>query len=157
MQHVELVLYLLLFTFFVFVTLTLSYHDHRFNKLPNKYTIGLMTAGLLFNFMPIMLFNSMSILIKPSEAVTACIVGYVIPRVYHDLQRYRRGYAGIGLGDAKYMAAIGAWFGGLGLGVVVVGALLLTLLLYPHRKRKPFGVGLSICSIGAWFYLIQIG
>ena len=86
------------------------------------------------------------------QAALGCAVSYLGFRLFHDIQLYRRGVSGIGLGDAKYLAALAAWFGIQAVPFLLVGASICSLVGYRHRSEIPFGVGLSISAIGAWVY-----
>ncbi len=83
-------------------------------------------------------------------------MAYVICRIYHDINLRWRGSAGFGLGDAKYLAALSAWFGIQFLPSLLIGASIYTLVAYSRRLHKPFGVGLSLSAIAIWFYSASI-
>ena len=87
-----------------------------------------------------------------TQAVLGCAVSYLGIRLFHYIQLRIRGKAGIGLGDAKYLAALGAWFGIQAVPFLLVGASICTLVSYWKRREKPFGVGLSISGMGMWVY-----
>ena len=103
-----------------------------------------MAAGLTLNFT--------GWVVPWTQAFLGCAVSYLGIRLFHDIQLYFRGKTGIGLGDAKYLAALGAWFGVQAVPFLLVGASICTLVSYWHRTEKPFGVGLSISGIGIWLY-----
>ena len=102
--------------------------DHRFNRIPNILTASILIIGILMNinanFVPLY------------ESATGAVAGYTMIRLWHGFQISRRGFAGIGLGDAKLLAGLGAWF----------GASLFTLVIYRRRRKKPFGVGLGLTA-----------
>ena len=75
------------------------------------------------------------------------IAGYVAIRILHDLQMLVRGYPGIGLGDAKLLAALGAWLGWIALPIVTVGSAIVMLVFYFRRPEKPFGTGLAATAM----------
>ena len=109
--------------------------DHRQNQLPDALTLSTLWLGLIINIE--------SALTPLSHAVMGAVCGYIVIRIIHDVEILIRSRSGIGLGDAKLLAALGAWYGPLALPFLVVGATLLTLLLYFKRAEKPFGVGLA--------------
>ena len=82
------------------------------------------------------------------DSALGAAIGYAGVRALHEIQLYRSGRAGIGLGDAKFLAALGAWFGWQSLSVLLVGASLIMLTVYYRRRDRPFGVGLSITALG---------
>ena len=112
--------------------------DHRENRLPDALTLPTLWLGLIINIE--------SVFAPLSHAVIGAVCGYAVIRIIHDTEVLMRGQPGIGLGDAKLLAALGAWYGPLALPFLVVGATLLTLLVYRKRIEKPFGVGLAAAS-----------
>lgn len=94
--------------------------------------------------------NCIPLFIIPEDAVIGAASGYMFVRILHDGQKMIRNVEGIGLGDAKLLAAVGSWFGWQCLPVVVTGGALVTLLLYAfsrtRRNNLPFGVGISIVA-----------
>lgn len=103
-----------------------------------------MAAGLTLNLV--------GYFVPWTQAAFGCAVGYLGIRLFHDIQLRFLGKAGIGLGDAKYLAALGAWFGIQAVPFLLLGASLCSLIGYWKRREKPFGVGLSISGIGVWVY-----
>jgi leader peptidase (prepilin peptidase)/N-methyltransferase len=86
--------------------------------------------------------------------------GYVFVRLLRLAYRALRGREGMGLGDAKLLAAAGAWVSWQGLpSVLVIAALsaLAVVLLWRGSKidpvqRVPFGVFLSLGLWITWLY-----
>ena len=112
--------------------------DHRENRLPDALTLPTLWLGLILNIE--------SVFAPLSHAVVGAVCGYVVIRIIHDAEVLIRNRSGIGLGDAKLLAALGAWYGYLALPFLVVGAALLTLFAYLNRPKKPFGVGLAAAA-----------
>ena len=138
---------ILLFGSFSCVLLALAIEDHRHNRLPNRLTIPLILTGLLLNWTDTINqfgFNFISF----QDSVLGAAIGYAGVRVLQEIQLYRSGHTGIGLGDAKFLAALGAWFGWQSLPILLVGSSLIMLTVYFRRRDKPFGVGLSITALG---------
>jgi len=108
--------------------------DHCSNRLENKYTIAFLLLGVVLNLL--------AVFAACFDAIVGAVVGYVAIRLLHDSQIVIRGNAGIGMGDAKLLAGLGAWFGWQSLPLLVVAGSIVTLIVYPKRKEKPFGVGL---------------
>ncbi len=71
--------------------------------LPDSITLPLLWLGLLFNlegrFVPL------------SAAVLGAALGYLILWSVNKAYRLLRGHDGMGYGDFKLLAALGAWFG----------------------------------------------
>ncbi len=113
--------------------------DHKTNRLPDFLTLPAILLGYLFNI------NSNFVPLY--ESALGSLVGYAMIRLLHGFQMSRHGFAGIGLGDAKYLAALAAWFGWRSIPLFLAGGALITLVIYPIRTNKPFGVGLGIIAI----------
>ena len=113
--------------------------DHRQNRLPDALTLPTLWLGLIINIE--------TVFIPLPNAVAGAVCGYIVIRIIHDVEVLIRSKSGIGLGDAKLLAAIGAWYGPLALPILVVGAGLMTLVVYLDRHEKPFGVGLATAAI----------
>ena len=143
----ETLIKILLFGTFSCVLLSLAIEDHRSNRLPNRLTIPLILAGLLLNSTNTLNQLGFQFISFQDSAVGAAL-GYAGVRALHEIQFYRSGRTGIGLGDAKFLAALGAWFGWQSLPVLLVGSSLIMLTVYYRRRDRPFGVGLSITSLG---------
>ena len=138
---------ILLYGTFSCVLLFLAIEDHRHNRLPNRLTVPLVLTGLLLNSTHTL--NQLGFqFISFQDSVLGAAIGYAGVRVLHEIQLYRAGRAGIGLGDAKFLAALGAWFGWQSLPILLVGSSLIMLTVYFRRRDKPFGVGLSITALG---------
>ena len=118
--------------------------DHKTNRLPDFLTMPVLLLGFLHNIN----WN----LVPLYESALGSAIGYSIIRFLHGIQIFRRGFAGIGLGDAKFLAALGAWFGWQSLPIFLTGASVVTLAVYPKRHNKPFGVGLVITAFLLFAY-----
>ncbi len=126
---------IVIFAFFAVTAAILAILDHRRNWLPDCLTFPLAVAGLLINLHDTLAsFNS---------ALIGLIAGYTSIRILQIAQLLIIRRTGIGLGDAKLLAALGAWLGWQALPVLVVGAALLMLAVYFRRPEKPFGTGLA--------------
>jgi leader peptidase (prepilin peptidase)/N-methyltransferase len=147
------------------IQITLLFSDLEERILPDEFTIGGTLAGLLFAIvvpMPIgllsLLFHSLDHprLISVAESVfSAAVVSgllWVVGAVYEKV-RHREG---LGLGDVKMMAMIGAFLGLQGsLLVVFAGSLLGSVvgLLYIWLARKdtayelPMGTFLAVAAL----------
>ena len=77
--------------------------DHRQNRLPDVLTLPTLWLGLIINIE--------SVFAPLSHAVIGAVCGYTVIRIIHDAEVLIRSRSGIGLGDAKLLAALGAWYG----------------------------------------------
>lgn len=126
-------------TVFMVPAAILAVLDHHHNWLPDCLTVPLAAFGLMIN-----LHDTLS---SFSSALIGMIAGYAAIRILHDLQLLITRRPGIGLGDVKLLAALGAWLGWLALPVLVVGAALIMLVVYFYRLEKPFGTGLVATAV----------
>ena len=115
--------------------------------LPDDITMPLLWAGLLFNLSvgPVSL----------SDAVLGAAGGYLLLWSVYWLFRLATGKEGMGFGDFKLLAALGAWLGWQALPLIillssVVGAVLGIILLTAQGKSRhqplPFGPYLAVAG-----------
>lgn len=126
--------------------------DARTRRLPDWLIFPLMLAGL-FNTYLVSQFEAL-----PNALAT--LLGFLSFYLIATLYRRLRGYDGLGLGDAKLLAAAGAWLGPLYLAPVVfvgavlalVAALILRLLgrQVSLQSTLPLGPFLSASFFGFW-------
>lgn len=137
---------------FSWALLALSVIDLREQLLPDLITIPLMWGGLLLS-----LFG---VFVEVHSALIGAIAGYLSLWIIYWIFRLATGKEGLGYGDFKIFAALGAWMGWQALPVVivmssVVGAVLgLSLLATGQQKRgqrMPFGPFLAAAG---WITLL---
>ncbi|PTB21173.1 prepilin peptidase [Trinickia symbiotica] len=128
--------------------LAMSAIDIETRLLPDSLTLPLLWAGLIVNFADT--FASLR------EAVAGAIVGYLFLWGVYWVFRFVRGIEGMGYGDFKLLAAIGAWLGWAALPQVVLisavtGALvgLLATGLGRMRFQEPLPFGPFLAAGGA--------
>jgi leader peptidase (prepilin peptidase)/N-methyltransferase len=134
--------------------LTLAAIDHRDGFLPDVLTLPLILVGLAATYFlaPWLMLDS---------AIGAA-VGFALFTLIRWLYRRLRGREGMGLGDAKLLAASGAWVTWNGLPSVVlvaaVAGLAMALVAARHGKpltltqRIPFGPALCLGTWLVWLY-----
>lgn len=129
------------------IALTLIDFEHYL--LPDALTQFLLWSGLLLNAAGLMPW------LNTSQAIYGAMAGYGSFRIISLGYALLRKKEGLGRGDAKLMAALGAWLGAEALPTVVFLATLLTLAgivaarLIASRelsKRVPFGPALSVAG-----------
>lgn len=137
---------------FTFALIALTFIDFDTQLLPDDITLPLLWLGLLFNL------NTGFTDIK--SAVIGAVAGYLILWSIYWLFKIVTGKEGMGYGDFKLLAAIGAWFGWQLLPAVillssVLGAIIgIGLIVLTKRGREvpmPFGPFLAIAGITALF------
>ncbi len=134
-----------LFLTWALITLTLIDVDHQL--LPDDLTLPLLWLGLVFN-----LFATYTTL---SSAVIGAIAGYgILWSVYWGF-KLLTGKEGMGYGDFKLLAALGAWLGWQSVPLIIllsslVGAIIgIGLILLKKRGKDipmPFGPYLAIAG-----------
>ena len=143
-------LYALLFTWCL-IALTMIDYDHQL--LPDSITLPLLWLGLLV--------NSTGAFVSLPEAVYGAAAGYMSLWTVYWLFKLVTGKEGMGFGDFKLLAAIGAWFGWKLLPLVIllssaVGAVIGIALILLRRQDKtkpiPFGPYLAIAGWIAMLY-----
>jgi leader peptidase (prepilin peptidase)/N-methyltransferase len=132
----------------------LSAIDLRDYRLPDVLTLPLAGAGLLAS-------SWVSDAPLWWHAVSA-VVGFALLAGVAEAYRYVRGREGLGLGDAKLLAASGAWLGAEALPAVLLwacGSAIVGLLIAGWRAqalssqtRIPFGPFLAFGTWVVWLY-----
>ena len=134
----------------ILILVYLAYIDLRTFRLPDIITLPLILAGLLFNSFSGQGFTSCQ------DSIIGSILGYTSLWFLNYLYRSLKKQDGIGMGDAKLLAALGAWLGWLALpGILLIasltgligGIIWLQLNKQHHRAAFPFGPFLIIAGI----------
>ena len=144
----------------VWSLIALTFIDIDTQMLPDDLTLPLIWLGLLVNlqggFVPL------------SGAVIGAAAGYLSLWSVYWLFRFATGKEGIGYGDFKLLAALGAWLGWMMLPFIVLlssvmGALvgIAMIVLRGHQRDKPipFGPFLAIAGLIMLLYgekLVQL-
>lgn len=137
---------------FTWSLLALTMIDIDTMLLPDSITLPLLWLGLLVN-----LFGMFASL---QDAVIGAMAGYGVLWSVFWLFKLATGKEGMGYGDFKLLAALGAWLGWQALPMIIllssfVGAALGILTMYLQRRGKdipmPFGPYLAIAG---WIALI---
>jgi len=134
--------------------LALTLIDYRHFILPDVLTLPLVPAGLVVNWL-----SAAHTLL---DSVLGAAMGYLAFALIAWAYRRWRGREGMGAGDAKLLAGLGAWVGVLGLPSVILLASLLALAaaLAAHgfrsrislAERVPFGPFLAAAGWVVWLY-----
>ena len=138
---------------FLWTLLALTFIDFDTQLLPDDLTLPLLWGGLLAN-----LFG---LFVPLREAVIGAIAGYLTLWIVYWLFKLIRGKEGMGYGDFKLLAALGAWLGWkmlplIVLGSSVVGAFIgISLVVFKGRDHNvplAFGPYLAIAGGVALFF-----
>ena len=142
---------------FALALITLTFIDFDTQLLPDDIVLPLLWLGLLFNLN--VGFTDLK------SAVIGAAAGYLILWSVYWLFKIVTGKEGMGYGDFKLLAAIGAWFGWQLLPAVillssVVGAVIGVVLIVFRGKTGgtaiPFGPFLALGGIAALFFGQQL-
>ena len=132
--------------------LCLSFIDYDHQYLPDNITLPFLWLGLIVNL------NGMFVDIE--SALIGTMVGYTILWSIYKLFKLVTGKEGMGYGDFKLLAMLGAWLGWQMLPAIIllsslVGALVgIGLVLFrQHEKSKPIPFGPYLAMAG-WLTLM---
>lgn len=133
--------------------LVLALIDFDTTLLPDDITLPLLWAGLLANLF--------SLYVRLPEAVIGAMAGYLALWSVYWVFKLLTGKEGMGYGDFKLLAAIGAWLGWKMLPLIIllsslVGAILGIALIVLAKRGKdipmPFGPYLAAAGVIALFW-----
>lgn len=116
--------------------------------IPDQITFSLLWLGLLA--------NTQYFFTTPTNAIYGCMLGYIFFWVVAKCFQLIRGKEGLGHGDFKLLAMLGAWMGVYALfniiliaslsGLILIGTL---SLLKKHNTSHPFPFG-PFLALGGW-------
>ncbi|MFK2892627.1 prepilin peptidase [Dyella flagellata] len=130
---------------------TLSGIDFRTQLLPDQITLPLLWVGLLLSLM--------HLFVEPPASILGAAIGYLSLWSVYWLFKLLTGKEGMGFGDFKLLAALGAWMGPMALLPVIllsslIGALVggTLIALRKHGREVPMPFGPFIAMAGwVWF------
>lgn len=132
------------------IALTMIDFDHKL--LPDQITLPILWLGLIA--------NSFNMFCTLPDAVWGAVAGYLTLWSVYWLFKLLTGKEGMGFGDFKLLAALGAWFGWQALPMIIllsslVGAVLGTLFLIFSRQGRNTAIPFGPYLAGAgWISLI---
>jgi leader peptidase (prepilin peptidase)/N-methyltransferase len=133
---------------FCLMTLTLGLIDLDTMLLPDQLTLPTLWIGLLV--------NSMSTFVSLNDALLGAVIGYLVLWSLYWAFKLTTGKEGMGYGDFKLLAMIGAWFGWQALPLTLlvsslVGAIIgIGLVAFRRHQQNspiPFGPYLAIAAL----------
>ena len=145
-QEILLVIKVLL----ILLWLYLAYIDIKSFRLPNAITLPLIPLGFVFNIATDFGFAD------AGSSFLGAIAGYTLFWTMNLVYRYFKGRDGIGMGDAKLLAGMGAWLGSSSLPNILLiasisgaigGFIWLRYKNYQPDQAFPFGPFLVIAGI----------
>jgi len=139
--------------FFLYFLVALTFIDADTQLLPDDLTYPLIWAGLLINL------NGTYVSLH--DAVVGAAAGYLALWTIYWVYKLVRGREGMGYGDFKLLAALGAWMGWATLPAIVlmaslVGAVVGIALMVANRRgfdyQIPFGPYLAAAGLITFLY-----
>ena len=142
---------------YALIALTMIDYDHKL--LPDSITLPLLWLGLVLS-----LFHGdvqgQSLFIAPATAIAGAAAGYLSLWSVYQVFKLATGKEGMGFGDFKLLAALGAWLGWQALPLIiilsaVVGALVGGVLMIAtrHGRETPIPFGPFLAAAG-WIAMI---
>ncbi|WP_423063037.1 prepilin peptidase [Candidiatus Paracoxiella cheracis] len=134
------------------VLIVLCFIDLRKQLLPDTITLPMLWLGLLFSLF--------SLYVTPYLSILGAILGYIILWIAAWLYKIIRKKEGMGHGDLKMLAVLGAWFGPQMviniLIMAIIFAFIASLFLLSLKKittQKPIPFGPFI-AVSAWISMM---
>lgn len=127
------------------VLVTLTFIDFDTQLLPDRFTLTLVGLGLAL--------NSYGLYISPVQSIWGAVIGFLCLWVVYIAFKLITGKEGMGYGDFKLLAALGAWMGPLLLPLIVflsslIGSIVGIILIKVRKKNMPFAFGPYIAVAG---------
>lgn len=145
---IELVLAL----FFTWALISLAMIDFHTTLLPDSITLPLLWAGLLISLVPVF--------VAAPDAIVGAAAGYMILWIVFQTFKLVTGKEGMGFGDFKLLAALGAWLGWAMLPLIILlssltGAIIgiMIMVLFKHQRSQPIAFG-PYLAIAGWIALM---
>ena len=123
--------------------------DRNHMLLPDVITLPLLWIGLIS--------STANIFQEPTFAIAGAAAGYTALWIIAKLFMATKGVEAIGMGDAKWVAMTGAWFGATHMFGALIFASLLGAIIATQQKQNQiaFGPSLAIASIAAGLRLLN--
>jgi leader peptidase (prepilin peptidase)/N-methyltransferase len=145
--------------FLTFSLVSISFIDIDHQLIPDSIVLPLLWVGLGMSlFHPVT--GAETLFIEPKDAIVGAIAGYLSLWSVYQLFKIVTGKEGMGYGDFKLLAALGAWLGWQALPLVimmsaVVGALIGICLIFfrRHERNVPIPFGPYLAAAG-WITLL---
>jgi leader peptidase (prepilin peptidase)/N-methyltransferase len=138
---------------FAFLLIAMTFIDADTQFLPDSLTYPLLWCGLLV--------NTIGLIVPLREAVIGAVAGYLSLWLVNWIFKIVRKMDGMGNGDFKLLAALGAWLGWKMLPLIVllsalvgsvVGITLILLIKHDRKTAIPFGPYLAGAGMIALFF-----
>ncbi|OGT61382.1 MAG: methyltransferase [Gammaproteobacteria bacterium RIFCSPHIGHO2_12_FULL_43_28] len=137
---------------FTWIAIALVFIDLDHQLLPDQLTLLLLWLGLFFS-----LFN---VFVDSKDAIIGAIVGYLIFDIIQRVFEWATGKTGMGQGDVKYLAGLGAYLGWQLLPLIIllssIAGIIFALshmLIKRHFKSVPLPFG-PYLAVAGWVTLL---
>ncbi len=134
--------------FLTWVLITLSLIDYDTQLLPDSITLPMIWLGLLLSLIPLFA--------ETEASLFGAVFGYMLLWLVYYLFKILTGKEGMGFGDFKLLALLGAWLGWQMLPAIILlasvaGAVIgVSLMIFKgHDKEKPIPFG-PYLAIAGW-------
>jgi leader peptidase (prepilin peptidase)/N-methyltransferase len=137
----------------IWVLVALTMIDIDEQLLPDSITLPLLWAGLIINYF--------GVYCSLDEALWGAVAGYLSLWSVYWAFKLLTGKDGMGFGDFKLLAALGAWMGWQALPVIIIGSSLvgaiigIGMMVFKGHERQvhiPFGPYLAIAGFITLFW-----
>lgn len=130
---------------FTWVLIALVGIDFDHQLLPDSLTLPLAGAGLLA--------NAHHLFVSPTQAIWGYVIGFLALWSVYITYKLITGKEGMGFGDFKLLAALGAWLGPMMLPLIillssVLGAVIGVIMLRIKKESQPFAFGPYLAIAG---------
>lgn len=149
---------------FIYALIVISVIDFNHKIIPDSLSLILLISGLIYSF----IFSSQSVtsfFIEPVDSISGIFMGYCLLFIIYKIHFTLTGKEGLGFGDIKLLAALGAWIGWklipLVLFLAAVFGLIYALSIMFIKKINinesiPFGPFLALSAWVTLFYNTKI-
>lgn len=133
--------------FFTWIIISLTFIDLDYHLLPDHLTLLLLWIGLLLSIY--------SVFSNSHDAILGAVAGYAIFAITQGLFKFATGKIGMGQGDYKFLAALGAYLGWQQLPIIILLASItciifsITHMAMKHQWKSvplPFGPYLAVAG-----------
>lgn len=140
------------FLFFTWCLIVVAFIDYDTQLLPDQITLPLMWSGIL----SALVWSHITL----ANSIIGAIAGYLALWVLYWGFRLVTGKEGMGYGDFKFLAALGAWLGWQAIPAIVLMASILgiaygtgSIVLGLTRRHEPIPFG-PFLAVAGWVTLI---
>ena len=137
---------------FTWALISLALIDFHTTLLPDSITLPLLWVGLLISLVPVF--------VAAPDAIVGAAAGYMILWIVFQTFKLITGKEGMGFGDFKLLAALGAWLGWAKLPLIILlssltGAIIgiMMMVVFKHQRSQPIPFG-PYLAIAGWIALM---